>query len=523
MAQEKTRHRAPAASETPEQMAAANKSLADALRMSFRLLSAIMIAIVVALLLTGLGQIQPHEVGIKLRFGRIMGSGDGRVLDQGLCWAWPEPIGRVEKISTILRELEINDFWMREGASDVGKDLSKRRAPTGGLRPIYDGALLTGDRGQVHAKLTCWYGFRKRGVAEMDPDAVIASLYLDSADEIVRAAVCSATIHATAKSTVEMITSKSHDKYVQDIFKRAQQRLDDLACGLRIDRVLLEKASVPLAAVGAFDAVNQARQDSSAQISKARGQAAKILREAAGPKWKELVGDLEEPGLLDSYDLARQTNNAPAARRLLGEMEAAGLLGLYPQALKQGPGEAADRLLAEVGRYGLRHLRDRAKRAKKDEAAKALDGEIERVGLIPLYARAREGGDEKLAGGLLAEINTMLLSHQTKGQAAALIEEARGYEARISERVKARAETFKRLLPKFLRYPDLTLSRLWMDVKQDVLTSPTNVKYYVTPGRKTVLQINDPEIQRELEAEMLKQTEQRDQQPPRRRGGPPRR
>ena len=97
-----------------DEMAVANRSLADALRLSFRLLSLIMIGAMVWLLLTGMASVQPEERAVRMLFGRILGEGDERVLGEGLKWSWPEPIGRVLRISTEQRSLAIDDFWMFE-------------------------------------------------------------------------------------------------------------------------------------------------------------------------------------------------------------------------------------------------------------------------------------------------------------------------------------------------------------------------------------------------------------------------
>jgi len=45
----------------------------------------------------------------------------------------------------------------------------------------------------------------------------------------------------------------------------------------------------------------------------------------------------------------------------------------------------------------------------------------------------------------------------------------------------------------------LMLQRLWANVKQEILSQPTNEKFYLTPAQKTILRINqDPNVRRKI-------------------------
>ena len=88
---------------------AAEQSLADALRVSFRVLTVIMVFIVIAFLLTGVKIIGGTQRGIIMRFGEIIGTAG-----PGLAYTWPFPIGSVEKLEVKEKALTIDDFWMHE-------------------------------------------------------------------------------------------------------------------------------------------------------------------------------------------------------------------------------------------------------------------------------------------------------------------------------------------------------------------------------------------------------------------------
>ncbi len=430
----------PAAGET---MDLAGKSLADALRLSFRLLSFFMILVVALFLLTGMSQIQPNERGIRLLFGKIRGDGTARVLDEGLAWSLPEPIGRVEKIPMGERQLEIDDFWLYTTPEEAIKPLSERRVSAEGLRPGWDGALLTGDRALVHVKLICNY---RIGFMDDKPDAETVIDYVSNIvepDEVVRSAVCNAAIRVAATLTVDMILTagkmsggeatagqpaENQDEFSEAVKKIGQKRLDSMRSGIRISSVKIESRIPPLAARSAFVDVNTARQEKDTLRQDAIREANRILREAVGSDvWKDLV---EDP-----------TGAA-------------------------GPGQKP---------------------------------------LLKRYAAAREAGDEATSDKLLEEINRLLVSNKTKGEAAKIIEDARRYNNSIRLDVEGRAKRFRELLPGFNAAPKLMTSRLWADVKEKILNSTTIAKYYLAPGEKTILRIGrDPKVTNRISEELLK-------------------
>lgn len=415
----------PEPSGAPPQTDAAQRSLADALRLSFRLLSFIMIAVLVALLLTGLTQIHPGQRGVKLLFGRIQGEGDDRVLDEGLKWSWPEPVGQVEKVHVGEQTLVISDFWYHETPA-LELDI-ERGMPMGneGLRPGWDGALLTGDRALVHVKFTCNYRIGIRtGAPSADAIIEFVSNTIDP-EEVLRSAVCNAAIRAAATRTVDAILTTGKEGFRRAVEELAQGRLDEFRSGIRIEAIQISAPKVPLAAVEAFNQVISSRQLAQTRINQAVGDVNSLLARTAGASWQKLTGDLNDPG--------------------------------------------------------------------------------KEPGLLGRYAQARERGDQAAADELLEEIDRVLLSNETTGSAAGIINEARAYSARISRRVASRADQFSKLIDQYLAAPELTLQKLWADTKEEILTAPGVEQYYLTVGEKTILRINqDPEVRRRLLDSLLR-------------------
>ncbi len=414
------------------QLDAASKSLYDALRLSFRLLSIIMVLVLAALMLTGLSQIQTGQRGVKLLFGRIQGKGKARVVDEGLQWSWPEPLGRVVKVHTGERKLMIDDFWYHETPELQLKPEDIPQRPNEGLRPGYDGALLTGDRALIHVKFTCNY---RVGVLADKPDADAIIEYVSNAidpEVLVRSAVCNAAIHAAATQTVDSILTTGKESFRQKVNRLAQQRLDEMKSGIRIESVLVGSPRVPLAAISAFNAVNSARQEEQSRINQAIGEANRILEQTAGSSWRKLI---EEPNNPDSPP-----------------------------------------------------------------------------GLLQQYAQARDRGDPAAAEALLTQIDRILMSNETTGSAAGIINDAKKYSASIRQRVASRANHFEQLIGQYEAAPELMLQRLWAETKEAILTSPTVVKYYLTPSEKIILRINqDPEVTRRVMEEMLKVKREQEQ------------
>ncbi|MBA7650453.1 hypothetical protein ES703_58259 [subsurface metagenome] len=68
---------------------AAGKSLSEALRISFIILKIIMIVLVIVFLASGFRTVGSDEQALVLRFGKIRGVGENRLLGPGAHWVFP--------------------------------------------------------------------------------------------------------------------------------------------------------------------------------------------------------------------------------------------------------------------------------------------------------------------------------------------------------------------------------------------------------------------------------------------------
>jgi len=369
----------------------AGESLANALRVSFRLLSVLMLVVLFFYLLTGVKSIEPYQVGIKTRFGKIIG-----VAEAGLVYTWPFPVGQIEIIDTKEQRLTIDDFWMRERPEDKTKELMERSTMAVGLVPGFDGALLTGDRNLLHVRLTCTYAVRqprafKTYIAGELSDANRPLSQKQITDTVVRSALCAAAIRAAAFRTADGLQGTDRDEFALDVMEYAREGLDGLETGIGINNVLLTDTTWPLRALPAYIAAQQAVSEADRRKNAALAEAEKILHDATGAGRRALVGD---PGrqatqraqgdydLIGQYTAAREADDDALAEQLLARIDRV--------LLSNSTGGDASRIIAQAREYRtgvLERIKSRA-----DKFNELLPGFLQTPGLMleRLWASARE-------------------------------------------------------------------------------------------------------------------------------------
>jgi len=423
-----------------------SQSLADALRISFKLLAAIMVLMVIGFALTGLQGIESNEVGLVKVFGRVT-----RVATPGLTYNWPFPIGQIEIVQTDVQDITLRDFWISEMPNEVEiTDLSRRQVQSEGLRPGWDGALLTGDRYLIHMRIKCYYkvtdarAYRKavRDKYVQNLPGKMGKRPVDPKEEMVRSAVCSSAIIAAATRTADALKNKQKDAFAKDVMREANILLagedETDATGLTITQITLPDTTWPLRALPDYAAVTFAKTKAETALHNARNAAETVLGKAVGQVYVQLVGK--------------------------------------PWGTS---GEADERALART--------------------------ENRNYDLIGQYSQARDAGDEAGAKALLEKIDAVLLSNAIGGQVSEIIGEARNYAQRTSQQAKARLKEYEYLLPEYKRAPELTIQRLWASAREDILAAAME-KYYISKGKGlTVLQINrDPEVVKQQKIEKLR-------------------
>lgn len=423
----------------------AMQSLADALRVSFRVLSALMALFVVLFLATGVGSISPQQRGLVKVFGRIT-----RVAKEGFVYNWPFPIGEIEKVNIQERQVRIEDFWLFETGRDKLKDLASRSRTNTGLRPGWDGYLLTGDRNLVHIKFLCRYQVQ-------DPIAVrtrVADL-----EPVLRDALCRAAVQAGALRTADAI-QVNPTGFLQDVKTIAQVQLDALLGAkpgepaVRINSVLSENKTWPLAAYTAYERAQKARTERETRINKALGEARNLTKVISESHLKELVG---EPWI---RNLEAETKNTQKGFVVVdGKREPYNLIG------------------------HLSYLENERRRAESVKASKETVQEI-----------------QKRIDATREEIEKVLTSATARGEVQNIISDAYSKKTAIIQQAQKRADAFRQRHAQYVKAPAMFLENEWALALDDIFNAPTNTKYYINPGRKgDVLYINrDPTVMKEI-------------------------
>lgn len=297
----------------------AGRSLAEALRYSFIILKVIMVILVLIFLGSGFRTVGSDEQALVLRFGKIRGLGEKRVLGPGLHWVFPYPIDEIVKIPVEKKvNLPINSFWYYQKLTDAVPDETKSRVNIPEkLDPIKDGYCITrsekkedltsgdsSDYNIMHSKWQLTYKiddperfFKNIYVEHAKPGQAYAQVITGSITSLLENIVADAVVTAIVNYTIDEAIS-SEQRIPRHVEALVQQKLDGMASGLKAVSVQLTAASPPRQVEYDFLASIMASQFAQRAMSQAQGYAEKTLNEAtgfAGLFRNKTIADLNEP------------------------------------------------------------------------------------------------------------------------------------------------------------------------------------------------------------------------------------
>lgn len=309
---------------------AANRSLAEALDIVYRLIIVVMVGLVAMFLLSGFQQVRESEVGVKVAFGAITNAG----IEPGFTPSLPRPFGEIIRINTAPVTLELTgagerntDFWPQ-----VANPLQplENQATLAALRPGRDGSLITADGNIVHAQFTVNYRRSEFSNYLRNVYEATDSDRLRVESELVRRAVMRGAVKTVAQLSIDDILRRGalttegdtervvgFDPIVLDIQREAQQTLDTLETGLAITSVQIRAVSPPGRVINDFKAVNNAVSEASQRIEQARTEASQTLNQAAGAASQPAIA------LIRRYEAqvdAGETQQAEATLQMLREL-----------------------------------------------------------------------------------------------------------------------------------------------------------------------------------------------------------
>lgn len=242
--------------------------LARALRLSFNALKIIVGGLVLYYIaFSGLFTVKQDEVAVILRWGKIAGVGEGRVLEPGFHWSFPEPIDKIIRIPVRrVKSLQIREFW----SDDLD---NPQMAPPEFLIPYLHGYCISGDNNLIHTRLQVSYNIT-------EPISYITKV--KNEEELIKSAVSNAVIESIGSSSVEEALRTQLERISRLIRHKAQKSLDLLDSGITISAIYLERSTPPLRVVEAFNGVIRAEQIKSTRINEGKTYANRVINTARG-------------------------------------------------------------------------------------------------------------------------------------------------------------------------------------------------------------------------------------------------
>ncbi|MBL0922286.1 MAG: hypothetical protein IBJ10_09190 [Phycisphaerales bacterium] len=457
----------------------AQKSLAEALRITFFLLQIGMVVLAGLFVLSGARQIREAERGIKLFLGRVV----DQDVQPGLRFAWPYPVGEFVTVETGQVSLDVADsFFPQLSAAQKLQPLDNLNLITrGGLRPGLDGGLITGDGNIVHAR---WAVVYRRD----QPASFVRNVYPLNEADLVRAAIERGVVRTVAEMPIDAV-------------------LKQAAGSASPAPASTGEAPTPSAPPAAEDA--PAEQPAPAEIPAAAPALAAAA--AAGPEStiaarvreiaQETLDAMDSGIVIERVVMVEPTPPLPV-RRNFNQVQAA-------QSTAEKEREQAEK--------------------ERRETLNAVAGAAHEVLLARIgdYERALELGAEEEAEKIIAEIDRILEGGASgtgradaviSGEAANIISDARLYRTEIVSSSRLAVETFRAKLEQYRVSPALLLNREWTDAYLAFLGNPTTQVMMLPPGSSLELWLNsDPEFAKAIEearnaAEILRSLTDREQQ-----------
>jgi modulator of FtsH protease HflK len=272
-----------------EAMDPANQSLADALRLSYRVLQLVIVILLALFFITGVQTVDDGQRGVLTRWGRIVPVGDQTVLEPGLKFSiWPYPVSEFIIFDVDNRHVTPRDpiterepFWpdLRHRTLEQATETATVGDPP---RPGRDGYVLTRDGDIAHLRLSAMYHIDS-------PVDFVHRISEAEANRLVDLALQRATVHVVASVALQELIDLSEDIRTR-IMAEMQRSLSDLECGIQVDDVTIAQAEPALAIRRAFGELQNVRIEMEQQIEGARRQANQTLVRAAGERHRRIYG-----------------------------------------------------------------------------------------------------------------------------------------------------------------------------------------------------------------------------------------
>ncbi|MGV6814751.1 MAG: hypothetical protein ACWA5W_07075 [Phycisphaerales bacterium] len=291
-------------------MDAANQSLADAMRITYKFLQFGMFVLFLLFVFSGFQKISEGERGISVFLGKPART----QLEPGAHLTWPYPIGEMIRVGVGAVDVPLARAFMPNVPGSNSDDALlemplDRFSDLGRLKPSRDGSLITADLNIAHAQWTVNYhrSNHLRNVENVLPQ-----------DErrFVALATSRGVVQTMAGVTIDDLLKKSAESIASQVKAIAQDTLDGLETGITIDRIVLVRKSPPLYLLEQFASVQSAAQNAGKNREDALLKRDQMLNEIAGRAAPVLISMIEE------YEKHIELGENDQAEALLAQIDA---------------------------------------------------------------------------------------------------------------------------------------------------------------------------------------------------------
>lgn len=269
-------------------MDAANQSLADALKITYRFLQLGMLVLVLLFVFSGFQKISEGERGISVFLGK-----PARLnIEPGAHLTAPYPIGEMIRVGEGAVEVPLARVFMPNRPGNASDDqllvanISEFNSQ-GRLNPARDGSLITADLNIAHTQWTVNYH-------RSDHLSYVENILPDQERQIVAVAARRGVVRTLAEITIDDLLKSSAEAIASRVREIAQEALDTLESGITIDRVVLVRKDPPLYLLDRFASVQSAAQNAGKAREDALLKRDQTLNEVAGRAAPVLIDMISE-------------------------------------------------------------------------------------------------------------------------------------------------------------------------------------------------------------------------------------
>lgn len=303
----------PAGGEAQPGTDAAGRSLVHALRLSFIILTVVILGLLLLFFARGFFTVQSGHMALIVRFGV---TDESKVRDPGsFYYAFPYPIDEKVDVDCSQTTIQVNTFWPKV-KDEVKEETLEGKEPIAEEKRVVkdagDGFLLTGDQNILESCWTVTYRVKKDAKSLVEYYKKIGS---DQDGEkgklLVKMTLQNAVTREVGRMTVEDAYSEKRGELTTRVKKTLTSLIEGLHCGMAIDTVSLVDIVPPTRVKPAFEAATEAGQISHTMKVEAQKMAQSTLTSAIGPDnarlLVEAIQDVRRIGTEQEWDWLRGT------------------------------------------------------------------------------------------------------------------------------------------------------------------------------------------------------------------------